>query len=156
MPFEVRDIGGQLWGGRGPKFDPLAVLVHECHGGLAELQAVVKLAQAIEDHLATRAYAKNHNLGLEIPYLVEGEPHHYRPDFLVRLDTPEPVTLLIEAKGCRDAKDRLKAEATRHRWIPGVNALGRYGTWVFAELLDPYAYAQDLDRVILQAIGEPA
>lgn len=115
-----------------------------------------KLAKVIEDHPMTRAYVKNHNLGFEIPYLVEGEPKHYRPDFLVALDTPEPSTLIIEAKGFRDAKDRLKAETTRHQWVPGVNTLGRYGRWAYAELLDPYEYARGLDRLILETIGEPA
>ena len=115
-----------------------------------------KLAKVIEDHPMTRAYAKNHNLGFEIPYLLEGEPKLYRPDFLIALDTPEPTTLIIEAKGFRDAKDRLKAETTRHQWMPGVNTLGRYGRWAYAELLDPYSYAEDLDRVIGQTIGEPA
>ena len=115
-----------------------------------------KLAAVIEEHPRVAAYAKNHNLGLEIPYLIEGEPHRYHPDFLVRLDAPEPVPLLIEAKGYRDADERLKAEATRHKWIPAVNLLGTYGTWGFAELLDPYAYAEDLDRLIARTIGEHA
>lgn len=115
-----------------------------------------KLARVIEDHPMTRAYAKNHNLGFEIPYLEEGEPKRYRPDFLITLATPEPTTLIVEAKGFRDAKDRMKAETTRHQWVPGVNTLGRFGRWVYAELLDPYAYAEDLDRLIAQTVGEPA
>lgn len=115
-----------------------------------------KLAAVIENHPMTRAYAKNHNLGFEIPYLVEGEPRRYRPDFLIALATPDPTTLIVEAKGFRDAQDRLKAETTRHQWVPGVNTLGRYGRWAYAELLDPYAYAENLDRLITQTVGEPA
>jgi len=109
-----------------------------------------KLAQVIEDHPRVIAYAKNHNLGLEIPYTHEGELRHYRPDYLIRLDAPEPVTLIAEVKGRRTEKDALKADAARNRWVPSVNRLGRYGRWGYAELLDPFAYREDLDRAIAE------
>ena len=105
-----------------------------------------QLAQAIEDHPRVAAYAKNHNLGLEIPYLREGEPRHYRPDYLVRLD--DGTTLVLEVKGFRGHDAAIKAATTRDKWIPAVNRLGRFGRWAFAELRDPFTMADELDRLI--------
>lgn len=113
-----------------------------------------QLAQAIEDHPRVAAYAKNHNLGLKIPYLCEGEPRTYLPDFLVRLDTPDPLTLLLEVKGYRGHDAMLKAETTRTRWIPAVNAMGTHGRWAFAEMRDPFTMADELDRLIVQVTNE--
>ena len=71
------------------------------------------------------SYAKNQNLGLKVPYLSDGEPRTYLPDFLIRLDAPETTTLVVEVKGFRDHDAHLKAETMRHKWIPAVNRLGR-------------------------------
>jgi type III restriction enzyme len=105
-----------------------------------------QLANAIENHPRVTAYAKNHNLGLEIPYVRDGAPHRYRPDYLVRL-TDGP-TLLLEVKGFRGHDAALKAAAARDKWIPAVNRLARFGRWAFAELRDPFTMAEELDRLI--------
>jgi type III restriction enzyme len=105
-----------------------------------------QLAEAIESHPRTAAYAKNHNLGLEIPYLRDGEARRYRPDYIVRL-TDGP-TLILEVKGFRGHDAALKAAATRDKWIPAVNRLGRFGTWAFAELRDPFTMADELESLI--------
>lgn len=115
-----------------------------------------KLARLIEDHPKVAAYAKNHNLGFEVPYLVEGEPRRYLPDFLVRLGAPEPVTLVLEVKGFRGHDAMLKAQTMRNKWIPAVNRLGTYGRWAFDELRDPYAFGEELDRTICATIKEEA
>ncbi len=112
-----------------------------------------KLAQVIEDHPRVYAYAKNHNLGFEVPYLMEGEPRRYLPDFLVQLDTDEPTTLVLEVKGFRGHDAMLKAETMRNKWIPAVNRLGSYGRWAFAELRDPYAFHEELDRLITNTLA---
>lgn len=105
-----------------------------------------QLAQAIENHPRVTAYAKNHNLGLEIPYLRDGESHRYRPDYLVRLD--DGTTLVLEVKGFRGHDAALKAATTRDKWGPAVNRLGRFGAWAFAEFRDPFTMAEELDRLI--------
>ena len=116
-----------------------------------------QLAQAIEAHPRVAAYAKNHNLGFEIPYLHEGEPRSYRPDFLVRLEAPEPVTLILEVKGFRGDDAMLKAATTRDKWIPAINRLGSYGRWAFAEMRDPFTMAEELDAIIKATLTtEPA
>ena len=105
------------------------------------------LAQVIEDHPRVLSYAKNQNLGLEVPYLSGGEPRTYLPDFLIRLDAPEPTTLVVEVKGFRDHDAHLKAETMRGKWIPAVNRLGR-GRWGFAELRSLHDFGPELDAAI--------
>lgn len=112
-----------------------------------------KLAAAIEDHPAVLSCAKNHNLGLDVPYLMEGESRNYRPDFLVRLDAPEPTTLVVEVKGYRGHDAMLKAETMRAKWIPAVNRLGTYGTWGFSELRDINDFGPALDDAIQKMLG---
>jgi type III restriction enzyme len=112
-----------------------------------------KLAAVIEDHPKVVSYAKNHNLGLDVPYLMEGEARNYRPDFLIRLDTPEPTTLIIEVKGFRGHDAMLKAETMRAKWIPAVNRLGTYGRWGFAELREVHEFDTALDAAINDLLG---
>jgi type III restriction enzyme len=114
-----------------------------------------QLAGLIEAHPKVFSYAKNHNLGLEVPYLMEGEPRTYLPDFLIRLDAAEPVTLVVEVKGFRGHDAMLKAETMRNKWIPGVNRLGTYGRWHFAELRAVHDFREDLDRAIDATLKSP-
>jgi type III restriction enzyme len=116
-----------------------------------------KLAATIEEHPRVASYAKNHNLGFEIPYLVEGSPRAYRPDFLIRLNTPDPTTLIVEVKGFRGHDAMLKADTARNKWVPAINRLGRYGRWGFAELRSVHDFGPELDAAITAMLqGEPA
>ena len=116
----------------------------------------LRFAQILDTHPRVRAYAKNHNPGFEIPYLREGEPHRYRPDYLIRLDTPEPTTLIVEIKGFRGHDAMLKAQTTQNKWVPAVNGLGRFGRWAFVELRAIEDFRPDLDAAIDALITEPA
>ena len=118
----------------------------------------VSLAQALEGHDRVLAYAKNQALGFEIPYLDGGAMRRYLPDFLVRLDTgTEPLYLVLEMKGQRDESDKAKAQTARELWVPGVNALGSYGRWAFAEFTDPYATEDEFKTLVTTLIdGEAA
>jgi type III restriction enzyme len=87
------------------------------------------------------SYVKNHSLHFEVPYEFGGETYRYRPDFIVRLhrNGTEPINLVVEVKGHRDAKDAAKADTMNKVWIPAVNNAGRYGRWAFEEFPDiPY------------------
>ena len=75
------------------------------------------------------SFVKNAGLGFAIPYLHNGEPHEYVPDFIVRLKSP-PVHLILETKGF-DPLAEIKAQAAT-RWIRAVNAEGSFGTWRYA------------------------
>ncbi|WP_375396459.1 BPTD_3080 family restriction endonuclease [uncultured Sphingomonas sp.] len=113
----------------------------------------VALAQALEGHPRVLAYAKNQALGFEIPYLDGGAMRRYLPDFLVRLETDgEPLNLVLEMKGQRDESDKAKAQTARDLWVPGVNALGGYGRWAFAEFTDPYTTEDEFAALVTKLI----
>nr|WP_277347045.1 DEAD/DEAH box helicase family protein [Sphingomonas sp. G-3-2-10] len=117
----------------------------------------VALAQALEGHPRVIAYAKNQALGFEIPYLDGGAMRRYLPDFLVRLDTgAEPLHLVLEMKGKRDESDKAKAQTARELWVPGVNALGGYGRWAFAEFTDPYTTEDEFTALVTKLIDGAA
>ena len=120
-----------------------------------------QMVEAIEAAAGVRAYVKNHNLSFEVPYLREGEPRRYRPDFLIALEAPspdgrtapEPVTLVVEVKGYADHDAALKRDALRNRWLPAVNRLGTHGRWDAIELTDPYAMKEELAAKIAELTG---
>jgi type III restriction enzyme len=84
-------------------------------------------AYFIDTHPAVDAFVKNSGLGFAIPYLDNGEPHDYVPDFLIRLRGESRRQLIMETKGY-DPLEEVKAAAAR-RWVDAVNADGRYGRW---------------------------
>jgi type III restriction enzyme len=45
-----------------------------------------EFCRVAEAHPRVRAYVKNHNLGLEVPYRYGSEMRKYRPDFVVHVD----------------------------------------------------------------------
>lgn len=105
-----------------------------------------------ESHPKVRAYAKNQNLGFEVPYRYGSEMRKYLPDFILLVDDghgPDNLLrLVVEIKGYRreDAKDK-KATMDTY-WIPGVNYLGTYGRWAFAEFQEVYQMESDLSAKI--------
>ncbi|MDB5706412.1 MAG: type restriction protein res subunit [Sphingomonas bacterium] len=114
-----------------------------------------QLALTLEGHPRVLAYAKNQAMGFDIPYLDGGVTRRYVPDFLVRLDDggDEPLNLVLEVKGLRDESDKAKAQTTRELWVPGVNALGGFGRWGFAEFTDWAVMEEDfaalVDRLLI-------
>jgi type III restriction enzyme len=113
------------------------------------------LALALEGHNRVLAYAKNQALGFDIPYLDGGVTRRYVPDFLVRLDDgrEDPLNLVLEVKGQRDEGDKAKAQTARDLWVPGVNALGGYGRWHYAEFRDWSVMAEDFTALVERLIG---
>lgn len=115
-----------------------------------------QLALTLESHPRVLAYAKNQALGFEIPYLDAGVMRRYTPDFLVRLDDgrDDPLNLILEVKGLRDESDKAKAQTTRDIWAPGVNALGGFGRWAFAEFRDWAMMDEDFAVLVETLLGE--
>ena len=113
-----------------------------------------QFAAVIEEHPKVYAYAKNHNLGFEVPYMMDGEARNYLPDFLIRLDTEEPATLVVEIKGYRGHDAMLKAETMRNKWVPAVNRHGKFGRWGFIELREIHHFASALDDAIQKLLHE--
>jgi type III restriction enzyme len=72
-----------------------------------------------------RAYVKNHNLGLEVPYRYGSEMRKYIPDFIVLVDDghgdDDLLHLIVEIKGYRreDAKEKKSTMDTY--WVPKLN-----------------------------------
>ena len=106
-----------------------------------------EFCRVAESHPRVRAYVKNHNLGLEVPYRYGSEMRRYLPDFIVLVDDghgdDDLLHLIVEIKGYRgeDAKD--KKLTMDNYWIPGVNHLGNQGRWAFAEFTDVYQIESD-------------
>ena len=96
------------------------------------------LCRVLEEHPATISYAKNFNLGFEVPYAMGTENRLYLPDFLVLVDdgrgADDPLHLVIEVKGYRYSDANIKRQTMEELWIPGVNAERTYGRWAFFEL----------------------
>lgn len=106
-----------------------------------------ELCRVVETHPRVVAYTKNHNLGLDVPYRYGSEMRTYRPDFIVRVDDgrgPDDIlNLVVEIKGYRKEDAKEKKATMETYWVPGVNSLGTYGRWAFAEFTDMYTIGSD-------------
>lgn len=111
-----------------------------------------EFCRVAESHPQVRAYVKNHNLGLEVPYRYGSETRKYRPDFIVLVDdgheshadgTPDLLHLVVEIKGYRREDAKEKKSTMETYWVPGVNHLEKYGRWAFAEFTDVYEIESD-------------
>ncbi len=111
-----------------------------------------EFCRVAESHPKVVAYVKNHSLNFEVPYQHGSEAKKYRPDFILLIDdgtpplpdgTPDLLHLIVEIKGYRreDAKDKKLTMETY--WVPGVNNLGKYGRFAFAEFCDVYEMQDD-------------
>ena len=73
-----------------------------------------EFCRVAEAHPRVRAYVKNHNLGLEVPYRYGSEMRQYRPDFIVRVDDghgdDDLLNLVVEIKGFRGEDAKVKKE----------------------------------------------
>lgn len=101
-----------------------------------------KMAQTLEDMDEVVCYVKNQNLGFLIPYTVSGDQRNYMPDFIVRLDDghgrEDPLSLIVEVSGERDADKAAKVATARNLWVPAVNNAATWGRWAFVEISDPW------------------
>ena len=111
-----------------------------------------EFCRVAESQPHVKAYVKNHNLGLEVPYRRGSEMRTYLPDFIVRIDDgrgdDDLLNLIVEIKGYRgeDAKDKKTTMDTY--WVPGVNHHRDYGRWAFAEFTDVSGMEDAFDRLV--------
>lgn len=117
-----------------------------------------EFCRVAESHPRVRAYVKNHNLGLEVPYRFGSENRKYRPDFIVLVDDghgPDDLLhLIVEIKGYR-GEDAIEKKGTMDTyWVPGVNNLGTYGRWAFAEFTDIYEIESDFKAKVAQEFNQ--
>ena len=104
-----------------------------------------EFCRVAEVHPKVRAYVKNHNLGLEVPYRYGSETRKYRPDFIVLVDDgqPDPLNLIVEIKGYRGEDAKEKKSTMDTYWVPGVNHLKTLGRWAFVEFCDVWQMQND-------------
>jgi len=106
-----------------------------------------EFCRVAEAHPKVRAYVKNHNLGLEVPYRYASETRAYIPDFIVQVDDgrgdKDLLHLIVEIKGYRREDAKEKKSTMDAYWIPGVNNNGQYGRWAFAEFTEVYQIESD-------------
>ena len=109
-----------------------------------------EFCRVAEAHPRVRAYVKNHNLGLEVPYRYGSEMRKYLPDFIVLVDDgqADPLHLIVEIKGYRREDAKEKASTMRTYWVPGVNHLATHGRWAFAEFCDIYEIEADFQAKV--------
>jgi len=116
-----------------------------------------EFCRVAESHPQVRAYVKNHNLGLEVPYRYGSETRKYLPDFIVRVDDghgpDDLLNLIVEIKGYRreDAKEKKLTMDTY--WVPGVNNLQQYGRWAFAEFIEVYKIETDFAAKVAETFN---
>jgi type III restriction enzyme len=127
-----------------------------------------EFCRVAESHPKVRAYVKNHNLGLEVSYRYGSEMRKYLPDFIVLVDDghglDDLLHLVVEIKGYRREDAKEKKSTMETYWVPGVNHLGTYGRWAFAEFTDVYQIEADFkakvesefNRIIESATVQPA
>lgn len=113
-----------------------------------------EFCRVVEDHPLVLSYVKNQGLGFEVPYRFGSETRTYLPDFIVRVDSgaDEPLSLVVEIKGYRKEDAKEKKATMDTYWIPGVNNLGRFGRWAFAELTQVYEIETDFNRKLTEAL----
>ncbi|GHT81543.1 restriction endonuclease [Betaproteobacteria bacterium] len=111
-----------------------------------------------EAHPAVRAYVKNHNLGLEVPYQYQSDMHHYLPDFILKVDDghgdDDLLNLIVEIKGYRGENAKDKKTTMETLWIPGVNRLKTCGRWAFAEFTQVWEMEDELAKKIGEAFED--
>jgi type III restriction enzyme len=111
-----------------------------------------EFCRVAEAHPKVLAYVKNHNLGFEVPYRYGPETRKYRPDFIVQVDdgkgAEDPLNLIVEIKGYRGEDAKEKKSTMDTYWVPGVNNLGAYGRWAFAEFREVFLIESDFEAKV--------
>ena len=101
-----------------------------------------EFCRVAEAHPKVKAYVKNHNLGLDVPYRYGSETRTYIPDFIVLIDDEQGdddlLHLIVEIKGYRREDAKVKKSTMDTYWVPGVNNLKQFGRWAFAEFAEVY------------------
>ena len=117
-----------------------------------------EFCRVAEAHPRVRAYVKNQGLGFEVPYRFGSQSRRYIPDFIVLVDDgrgdEDLLHLVVEIKGYRGEDAKEKAATMERYWVPGVNRLGTFGRWQFAEFTDVYLMETDFAEKVEEGFAE--
>ncbi len=109
-------------------------------------------AELLDAHSIVGAYIKNDGLNFTIPYLHNGRPVDYLPDFVVRLNGAPERFLVAEMKGADwEGLSGVKAQAA-HRWCAAVNATGEFGQWEYMLAFNVREFGAGLDALAAQSL----
>jgi type III restriction enzyme len=101
----------------------------------------------LDSHPVVGAYIKNDGLNFTIPYLHNGKPSEYLPDYVVRLASASERFVIAEMKGADwGGLTEVKAQAA-YRWCAAVNALGEFGRWDYQLAYNVREFATQLDTL---------
>ncbi|MEZ4701966.1 MAG: DEAD/DEAH box helicase family protein [Rhodothermales bacterium] len=136
---------------------------HRCHVNWVIMDSdwEAEFCRVAEAHPRVRAYVKNQNLGLEVPYRYGSIMRTYIPDFIVEIDDghEDPLHLIVEIKGYRGEDAKEKKATMEEYWVPGVNNLRAYGRWAFVEFTEVFeieaAFARLVDTLQLPVATPP-
>lgn len=108
----------------------------------------IRLSQKLEVMDDVMRYVKNEHLDFTIPYVMDGLPQSYYPDFIVHLDDghEDPLQVLVEVSGQEDRAKEIKTMTAATKWANAINADGRHGRWAFVELTEIDADTPDTLR----------
>lgn len=115
-----------------------------------------EFCRVAESHPRVKSYVKNENLGLEVPYQMGSKARKYIPDFIVLIDNgrEDPLNLIVEIKGFRGEDAKEKANTMRAYWVPGVNNLGKFGRWEFAEFTEVFEIEREFGELVDSLVNE--
>lgn len=117
-----------------------------------------EFCRVAEEHPRVVSYVKNHNLGFEVPYRYGSTLRTYIPDFIVRVDDgsgeDDLLNLIVEIKGYRGEDAKEKKSTMENYWVPGVNHMGGFGRWAFAEFVDVYEMQDKFAQAVQKQFGE--
>ncbi|MCX6360882.1 MAG: DEAD/DEAH box helicase family protein [Armatimonadetes bacterium] len=128
-----------------------------CHLNLAVIDSdwEAEFCRIAEAHPHVLAYVKNQNLGLEVPYTFRAQRRGYVPDFVVLVDDgrglDDPLHLVVEVKGAEDGVTQAKKQTMETFWVPGVNALRRFGRWDYVQMTDVLAMDAEFSALLAEA-----
>jgi len=104
-------------------------------------------AEILDAHPVVGGYIKNDGLNFTIPYLHNGKPSDYLPDYVIRVNCGPDRFLVAEVKGADwGGLAEVKAQAA-HRWCAAVNATGEFGRWDYALAYKVHDLASHLDTL---------
>jgi len=62
--------------------------------------------------------------------------------------------LIVEIKGYRREDAKEKKATMETYWVPGINNLGRYGRWAFAEFTEVYQIEADFEEKVASQFNQ--
>ena len=121
-------------------------------GSILDSDWEAEFCRVAEAHPRVRPTSRTTTSGFEVPYRYGSETRTYLPDFIVLVDDghgdDDLLHLIVEIKGYRREDAKEKKATMETYWVPGVNNLGRYGRWAFAEFTEVYQIEADFEAKV--------